>query len=55
MISKSTIEKNLDNCLDNTSFIGLPNRKKGKVRDTYDLGDKLVLITTNRQSAFDRI
>jgi len=55
MISKSTIEKNLDNCLDDTSFIGLPNRKKGKVRDTYDLGDKLVLITTDRQSAFDRI
>jgi Phosphoribosylaminoimidazolesuccinocarboxamide (SAICAR) synthase len=55
MISKDIIEKNLDNCLDDTSFIELPNRKKGKVRDTYDLGEKLVLITTDRQSAFDRI
>lgn len=27
----------------------------GKVRDTYDLGDKLLLITTDRQSAFDRV
>jgi phosphoribosylaminoimidazole-succinocarboxamide synthase len=55
MILKSAIEKNLDNCLEDTSFIDLPNRKKGKVRDTYDLGEKLVLITTDRQSAFDRI
>jgi phosphoribosylaminoimidazole-succinocarboxamide synthase len=55
MIPKETIQKNLNNCLDDTSFLPLPNRKKGKVRDTYDLGDKLLLITTDRQSAFDRI
>jgi phosphoribosylaminoimidazole-succinocarboxamide synthase len=55
MISKEFIERNLDNCLDDTSFLRLPNRKKGKVRDTYDLGDRLVLVTTDRQSAFDRI
>jgi len=55
MISKEFIEKNLKNCLDDTTFLNLPNRKKGKVRDTYDLGDKLMLITTDRQSAFDRI
>jgi phosphoribosylaminoimidazole-succinocarboxamide synthase len=55
MLSKEFIEQNLDNCLDDTSFLALPNRKKGKVRDTYDLGDKLLLITTDRQSAFDRI
>jgi phosphoribosylaminoimidazole-succinocarboxamide synthase len=55
MLTKDYIEKNLDNCLDDTDFIGLPNRKKGKVRDTYDLGEKMVLITTDRQSAFDRI
>jgi phosphoribosylaminoimidazole-succinocarboxamide synthase len=55
MISKEFIEKNLANCLDDTSFLKLPNRKKGKVRDIYDLGDKLLLITTDRQSAFDRI
>jgi phosphoribosylaminoimidazole-succinocarboxamide synthase len=41
-------------CLTDTQ---LPIGKKyqGKVRDTYDLGDKLVLITTDRQSAFDRV
>eukprot|EP00887_Chlorella_sp_A99_P004593 scaffold4.g4593.t1 len=30
-------------------------RPEGKVRDTYDLGDKLVIVTTDRQSAFDRL
>ena len=44
----------LDNCLTDTN---LPGGKKydGKVRDTYLFDDKLVLITTDRQSAFDRI
>ncbi len=28
---------------------------QGKVRDTYDLGDRIVCITTDRQSAFDRL
>ena len=28
---------------------------QGKVRDTYDLGDKVVIVTTDRQSAFDRL
>ena len=55
MIGHDRIRQNLKNCLDDTSFLNLPNRKKGKVRDTYDLGDRLVLITTDRQSAFDRI
>jgi phosphoribosylaminoimidazole-succinocarboxamide synthase len=33
----------------------LPNRlfRRGKVRDTYDLGDKLLMIATDRISAFD--
>lgn len=55
MVSKETIKANLGNCLEDTSFLSLPNRRKGKVRDTYDLGDKLVLVTTDRQSAFDRV
>jgi len=29
--------------------------RQGKVRDTYEVGDKLVIVTTDRQSAFDRI
>lgn len=55
MISKETIQKNLLNCLDDTSFLNVPGFRRDKVRDTYDLGDSLILITTDRQSAFDRI
>ena len=28
---------------------------QGKVRDVYELDDRLVIVTTDRQSAFDRI
>jgi len=35
-----------------TSLPGLPLRR-GKVRDIYDLGDKLLLVSTDRLSAFD--
>ena len=55
MVSKDTIVKHLDHCLDDTSFLKIPGQKKGKVRDSYDLGDRLMLITTDRQSAFDRV
>ena len=37
-----------------TSLPGLPVRK-GKVRDVYDLGDRLLLVATDRISAFDWI
>lgn len=55
MDKKEIIKQNLSNCLAETNFDFLGTVKKGKVRDTYNLGDKLVLITTDRQSAFDRI
>jgi len=51
---KKIIKENLNNCLTETN-LDLPNKKIGKVRDNYDLEDKMILITTNRQSAFDRI
>jgi phosphoribosylaminoimidazole-succinocarboxamide synthase len=35
-----------------TDFPGLPVRR-GKVRDIYDLGDRLLLVSTDRISAFD--
>jgi phosphoribosylaminoimidazole-succinocarboxamide synthase len=41
-------------CLTETDF-SFGQKYQGKVRDTYDLGDKLLLITTDRQSAFDRV
>lgn len=47
------IAKATANCLNDTDLTCAP-RKKGKVRDTYDLGDKVVIVTTDRQSAFDR-
>ena len=41
-------------CLTQTDFT-FGKKYQGKVRDTYDLGDKLILVTTDRQSAFDRV
>ena len=38
-----------------TSFDFLGPKKTGKVRDMYERGGKLVLITTDRHSSFDRI
>jgi phosphoribosylaminoimidazole-succinocarboxamide synthase len=35
-----------------TSLEGIP-RRRGKVRDVYDLGDRLLLVATDRISAFD--
>ena len=51
---REQISKELYNCVTETD---LPVGKKyrGKVRDVYDIGDKLLLITSDRQSAFDRI
>lgn len=40
-------------CLTETSF-AFGQKYQGKVRDSYDLGDKLMLITTDRLTAFDR-
>jgi phosphoribosylaminoimidazole-succinocarboxamide synthase len=34
--------------------LDLPNKRIGKVRDSYEVGDKMILISTDRQSAFDR-
>jgi phosphoribosylaminoimidazole-succinocarboxamide synthase len=36
-----------------TNFEGLKLVKRGKVRDIYDLGDALLLVATDRISAFD--
>jgi phosphoribosylaminoimidazole-succinocarboxamide synthase len=38
-----------------THFAGLAPAARGKVRDIYDLGDKLLIIATDRLSAFDVI
>jgi phosphoribosylaminoimidazole-succinocarboxamide synthase len=38
-----------------TQFPGITPAARGKVRDIYDLGDKLLIVTTDRLSAFDVI
>ncbi|OAY70545.1 Phosphoribosylaminoimidazole-succinocarboxamide synthase, chloroplastic [Ananas comosus] len=49
----------LGNCLSEThldrTIPGLSLKSRGKVRDVYDSGEHLVLVTTDRQSAFDRV
>ena len=37
----------------NTDFIDLPVHAQGKVRSIYDLGETLVIVVTDRISAFD--
>jgi phosphoribosylaminoimidazole-succinocarboxamide synthase len=38
-----------------TALLGLPPAKIGKVREVYDLGDELLIISTDRISAFDAV
>ncbi len=55
MIDRKTLLDAIPNCLTVTD-LPLPQKYPGKVRDTYDLGDgRLLLITTDRQSGFDRM
>ncbi|RZC63429.1 hypothetical protein C5167_025188 [Papaver somniferum] len=53
------IQKSLSNCLSETNLHQtvpiLKSKIRGKVRDIYDSGDYLVMVTTDRQSAFDRV
>ncbi|MCF7797074.1 MAG: phosphoribosylaminoimidazolesuccinocarboxamide synthase [Lentisphaeria bacterium] len=51
---KTIIQKHIHNCLEATD-LGIGEKIKGKVRDSYRLDDKMVFVTTDRQSAFDRI
>ncbi len=41
--------------LTSTDFKGMNIFRKGKVRDVYDLGDKLLIVSTDRISCFDVI
>ncbi|MDD3087848.1 MAG: phosphoribosylaminoimidazolesuccinocarboxamide synthase, partial [Candidatus Omnitrophica bacterium] len=41
--------------LTGTDFRGMNIFRKGKVRDVYDLGDKLLIVSTDRISCFDVI
>ncbi len=45
----------MENALVSTSLPGIPIYARGKVRDVYDLGDRLLIVATDRISAFDCI
>jgi phosphoribosylaminoimidazole-succinocarboxamide synthase len=38
-----------------TELAGLPEPRRGKVRDVYDLGDRLLIVATDRLSAYDHV
>ena len=48
------IRRNLDNCLTVINSESSPIYS-GKVRECYELDEKFALVTTDRQSAFDRV
>ena len=45
----------MQNTIRETEFKGLKLKQRGKVRDIYDLGDALLMVTSDRISAFDVI
>ncbi|MBI2661321.1 phosphoribosylaminoimidazolesuccinocarboxamide synthase [Candidatus Woesearchaeota archaeon] len=54
MIDNTILRQQLKFTLDKTGF-SLGKKYEGKVRDNYLLGDKRIIITTDRISAFDRV
>ena len=48
------ISENLNNTIQDTN-IHVKNKQVGKVRDAYFLDDKVLMVSTDRQSAFDRV
>lgn len=49
------IKEHIGDVLRETDFKNIGNKKIGKVRDVYTLPDKIILISTDRHSSFDRI
>ena len=54
MSGRDKIVAALDSCITESSF-AWGKKTVGKVRDTYDCGDTMAIVTTDRQSAFDRV
>ena len=53
MNRKEIIRSQINNCLELTDFPG--KKIQGKVRDIYPRQDDMIFISTDRQSAFDRV
>src|SRR5689334_3244730 len=54
MVTQDQLRPFLATTLDSTDFPSLGDKYVGKVRDVYTRGNRVVLISTDRQSAFDR-
>lgn len=52
---RDVVAGQLNHTVRRTEFSGLGDRYEGKVRDTYRQDDRLVLVTTDRISAFDHV
>lgn len=55
MIADDRIRGAIEGALQQIALPGIGTRLEGKVRDMYRVGDRRVLITTDRVSAFDRV
>jgi phosphoribosylaminoimidazole-succinocarboxamide synthase len=55
MIADARIRDAISGALQQVEVPGIGTRLEGKVRDMYRVGDRRVLITTDRVSAFDRV
>ncbi|MEK7673406.1 MAG: phosphoribosylaminoimidazolesuccinocarboxamide synthase [Patescibacteria group bacterium] len=55
MLSTQDLLAQIPLCLKTTDFPQLGDKYEGKVRDNYSKGDRRVLISTDRLSAFDRV
>lgn len=53
-MNKETIEQNLDRVIEKTDLQNIGTKRQGKVRDVYTQPDKIILVSTDRYSAFDR-
>jgi phosphoribosylaminoimidazole-succinocarboxamide synthase len=45
----------MSTAISHTELSGLPPPKRGKVRDVYDLGERLLIVATDRLSAYDHV
>src|SRR5512144_3430082 len=55
MISDQNLRAQLDYTLRELDLPGLGQLYRGKVRDNYSRGDRIVMVTTDRVSAFDHV
>lgn len=55
MLTQDELRRAIPTAFDGVTLEGLGERDRGKVRDIYVVGDRRVLVTTDRVSAFDRV